>query len=42
MVVEADMRDSEAVNIMVNQVTDKWGNIDILVNNAGINTDTLL
>jgi len=40
--VEADVRDSEAVNTMVEQVTTKWGKIDILVNNAGINRDTLL
>jgi 3-oxoacyl-[acyl-carrier protein] reductase len=42
MAVEADIRDSETVKAMVEQVTDKWGNIDILVNNAGINRDTLL
>jgi len=42
MAVEADIRDSEAVKGMVEQVTDKWGKIDILVNNAGINRDTLL
>jgi len=40
--VEADVRDSEAVRAMVQEVTDKWGKIDILVNNAGINRDTLL
>jgi len=40
--VEADMRDSEAVKTMVEQVTDEWSKIDILVNNAGINRDTLL
>ncbi|MFO7773940.1 MAG: 3-oxoacyl-[acyl-carrier-protein] reductase [Dehalococcoidia bacterium] len=40
--VEADVRDSEAVKAMVDQVTDKWGRVDILVNNAGINRDTLL
>ena len=42
MAVEADMRDSEAVKAMVEQVIDKWGKLDILVNNAGINRDTLL
>jgi len=42
MSVEADVRDSEAVRAMVDQVIDKWGKIDILVNNAGINRDTLL
>lgn len=42
MAVEADMRDSEAVKAMVEQVTDRWSRVDILVNNAGINRDTLL
>jgi 3-oxoacyl-[acyl-carrier protein] reductase len=42
MSVEADVRKSEAVKAMVEQVTNKWGKIDILVNNAGINRDTLL
>jgi len=42
MSVEADVRDSETVKGMVEQVTDKWSKIDILVNNAGINRDTLL
>ena len=42
MAVEADMRDSEAVKAMVEQVTDRWNKVDILVNNAGINRDTLL
>lgn len=40
--VEADVRDSEAVKGMVEQVAQRWGKIDILVNNAGINRDTLL
>jgi len=42
MPVEADVRDSEAVKALVEQVTDKWSKLDILVNNAGINRDTLL
>jgi 3-oxoacyl-[acyl-carrier protein] reductase len=42
MSVEADIRDSEAAQAMIEQVTDKWSKIDILVNNAGINRDTLL
>jgi 3-oxoacyl-[acyl-carrier protein] reductase len=42
MPVEADIRNSEAVKAMVEQVIDKWSKIDILVNNAGINRDTLL
>ncbi len=40
--VEADVKDSEAVKAMVQEITDRWGKIDILVNNAGINRDTLL
>ena len=42
MPVEADIRNSEAVKAMVEQVIGKWSKIDILVNNAGINRDTLL
>jgi len=42
MPVEADIRNSDAVKAMVEQVAEKWGRIDILVNNAGINKDTLL
>ncbi len=42
MPVEADIRNSEAVKVMVEQVIGKWSKIDILVNNAGINRDTLL
>ena len=42
MAVEANVRNSEAVKTMVEQVTNKWSKIDILVNNAGINRDTLL
>ncbi|GAI76061.1 unnamed protein product [marine sediment metagenome] len=42
MAVEADIRDSQAVKAMVQEITEKWDKIDILVNNAGINRDTLL
>jgi len=35
MAVEADVRDSEAVKAMVQEITEKWDKIDILVNNAG-------
>jgi len=42
MAVEADVRNSEAVKAMVEQVVNKWNRIDILVNNAGITRDTLL
>ncbi|TET16532.1 MAG: 3-oxoacyl-[acyl-carrier-protein] reductase [Dehalococcoidia bacterium] len=42
MAVEADIRDGEAVKVMVQEVTDRWDKIDILVNNAGITRDTLL
>jgi len=40
--VEADIRNSDAVKAMVQQIIDKWGKIDILVNNAGITRDNLL
>jgi 3-oxoacyl-[acyl-carrier protein] reductase len=39
---EADVRDSESVKAMVEDITGRWDKIDILVNNAGINRDTLL
>ena len=42
MVVEADVRDSDAVKGMMDAVVEKWGGINILVNNAGITKDTLL
>ncbi len=42
LAVEADIRNSEAVKNMVQQVIDRWGKIDILVNNAGITRDNLL
>lgn len=42
MAVEADIRDSQAVKAMVQEITERWDKIDILVNNAGINRDTLL
>jgi len=40
--VEADIRNSDAVRAMVQEVIGKWSKIDILVNNAGITRDTLL
>ena len=40
--IEADIRDSDAVKAMLQQVIDTWDKIDILVNNAGITKDTLL
>jgi 3-oxoacyl-[acyl-carrier protein] reductase len=39
---EADVRDSESVKAMIEEITGRWDKIDILVNNAGINRDTLL
>ena len=40
--VEADVRDGDAVKVMVQEIIDRWGKIDILVNNAGITRDMLL
>ncbi|MEA3298154.1 MAG: 3-oxoacyl-[acyl-carrier-protein] reductase [Chloroflexota bacterium] len=40
--VEADVRDGDAVRVMVQEIVDRWDKIDILVNNAGITRDTLL
>jgi NAD(P)-dependent dehydrogenase (short-subunit alcohol dehydrogenase family) len=36
MLIKANVGDSESVNSMVNQITEKWGRVDILVNNAGV------
>ncbi len=40
--VEADVRDGEAVKRMIDEVVARWDRLDILVNNAGITRDTLL
>lgn len=40
--VQADISDSKAVEAMVSQVAERFGQIDILVNNAGITRDGLL
>jgi len=42
MMVEADVRDSDAVKAMMDAVAEKWGDINVLVNNAGITRDGLL
>jgi 3-oxoacyl-[acyl-carrier protein] reductase len=38
----ADVSKTDRVDLLVNNVMEKWGRIDILVNNAGITRDTLL
>jgi 3-oxoacyl-[acyl-carrier protein] reductase len=37
-----DVRESVAVDKLMNDINEKWGRIDILVNNAGVTRDTLL
>ena len=37
-----NVTDSESIEKMTNQVTEKYGRVDILVNNAGITKDTLI
>ena len=37
-----DVKDSESVQRVVDEVAEKWGRLDILVNNAGITRDTLI
>ncbi|MEO1994313.1 MAG: 3-oxoacyl-[acyl-carrier-protein] reductase [Planctomycetaceae bacterium] len=39
---QVDVRDKSAVDGVVEQVIDQWGQIDILVNNAGVIQDGLL
>ncbi len=42
MLCKADVKDKEAVDVMVETVVKEFGTIDILVNNAGITSDGLL
>ena len=42
LMVEADVRDGEAVKGMIDGVVAAWNGLHILVNNAGITRDTLL
>jgi 3-oxoacyl-[acyl-carrier protein] reductase len=37
-----DVKDSAAVDALIDGLAEKWGKIDILVNNAGVTRDTLL
>lgn len=37
-----DVRQSQAVDALIDDLAQRWGKIDILVNNAGITRDTLL
>ncbi len=41
-IVKGDVSDLDEVNGMVDEVTERFGQIDILVNNAGIISDSLL
>lgn len=41
-VIQADVRDAEAVKAMTAQIVDELGGLDILVNNAGITSDQFL
>jgi len=42
ILMQADVANDEAVELMVKQTMDSFGRIDILVNNAGITRDNLL
>jgi 3-oxoacyl-[acyl-carrier protein] reductase len=42
MTLKADIRDSNEVRSLVDEVVKKWGRIDVLVNNAGITKEALL
>jgi len=37
-----DVKESAAVDALIDGIQEKWGKIDILVNNAGVTRDTLL
>src|SRR5262249_25039507 len=40
--VPCDVKESTAVDALIDGLAEKWGKIDILVNNAGVTRDTLL
>jgi 3-oxoacyl-[acyl-carrier protein] reductase len=42
IVLKADVRESEEVSLLVDDLLKKWGRIDLLVNNAGITKEALL
>lgn len=42
MVLKADVKNSNEVKSLVNEVVKQWGGIDVLVNNAGITKEALL
>ena len=37
-----DVKESAAVDALIDGIAEKWGKIDILINNAGVTRDTLL
>src|SRR5688572_16245303 len=37
-----DVKESAAVDALIDGIAEKWGKVDILVNNAGVTRDTLL
>src|SRR6186997_2795632 len=37
-----DVKESAAVDALIDGLAEKWGKLDILVNNAGVTRDTLL
>lgn len=39
---ECDVTNTESVQRLIDQVTEKWGRLDIVVNNAGVTRDTLI
>lgn len=42
IVLQADVKSPEDVNLLVDRVMSTWGRIDVLVNNAGITKELLL
>ncbi|MEC9309985.1 MAG: 3-oxoacyl-[acyl-carrier-protein] reductase [Chloroflexota bacterium] len=42
ILAHGDVSDEKSVSLVMEQVTDHWGQIDILINNAGVTRDKLL
>ena len=42
ILAQGDVSDEKSVSLVMEQITDHWGQVDILINNAGVTRDKLL